>query len=275
MEANMISNLEKYKEDLNELISEGELLRNAIQAEFLPESFREELEKVLKNKKKISQFIKELPSFTSNYQIWYSESLVLLKQLLPDRVDDFVSLYKKPKTKRKDITYENYVIEDVLRGLYITRRWGEKVVGPEAAIPLFIQQLNILKSLKRRFESSLFDIKELVQADLFDSELDASRELNKKGFVRGAGAVAGVVLEKHLAQICENHNIKVRKKNPSINDYNQLLKDNDVIETKDWRFIQRLADLRNLCDHKKKKEPTREDIEELIQGVEKIIKTIF
>jgi len=272
----MISNLEKYKENLNKLISKGELLLNAIQAEFLPERFREELEKVLKNKKKVSKFIKELPSFTSSYQIWYSESLVLLKQLLPDRVDDFVSLYKRPKTKRKDITYENYVIEDALRGLYITRGWGkEKVVGPDAAVPLFVQQLNILKSLKRRFESSLFDIRQLVQADLFDSELDAAHELNSKGFVRGAGAIAGVVLESHLAQVCENHNIKVKKKNPSINDYNQLLKDNEIIDIKDWRFIQHLADLRNLCDHKKEKEPTREDIEELIKGVEKVTKTIF
>jgi len=115
----------------------------------------------------------------------------------------------------------------------------------------------------------------LVQADLFDSELEAAKELNKKGFVRGAGAIAGVVLEKHLAQVCENHNVKVSKKNPGINDYNQLLKDNEVIEVKDWRFIQHLADLRNLCDHDKKKEPKKEDIDELIDGVEKVSKTIF
>jgi len=271
----MISNLEKYKEDLNKLISRGELLLNAIQAEFLPKAFRKESEKLLKNKTKVTKFIEKLPSFTSNYQTWYSEALILLKQLLPDRVDDFVSLYKRPKTKRKDITYENYVIEDALQGLYIRNALGEKVVGPDAAIPRFTQQLNIIKSINRRFESSLFDIKQLVQADIFDSELDAARELNKKGFMRGAGAIAGVVLEGHLAQICENHNIKVKKKNPSINDYNQLLKDNDVIETKEWRFIQHLADLRNLCDHKKKREPREEEIEELINGVEKVTKTIF
>lgn len=272
----MLSNLEKYKKDLDELISKGEELRNAMQAEFLPEQFREELEKVVKDKRKVSKFIKKLPSFKSEYQNWYSESLVLLKQLLPDRLDDFINLYKKPATKRKDITYENYVIEDALQGLHITRGWEkEKVVGTDAAIPRFTQQISILKSAKRRFESSLFDIKQLAQADLFDSELDAARELNKKGFTRGAGAIAGVVLEKHLSQACENHNIKITKKKPTINDYNQKLKDGDAIETKDWRFIQHLADLRNLCDHKKKKEPTKEDIEELIDGVEKITKTLY
>jgi hypothetical protein len=42
-----------------------------------------------------------------------------------------------------------------------------------------------------------------------------------------------------------------------------------------WRFIQHLADLRNLCDHKKKRDPKTEDIDELIEGVEKITKTLF
>jgi len=275
MKANMISNLEKYKKDLEDLVKRGEMLLIAIRAKFLPELFRKELKEVLKEEEKIHQFLKKLPSFTSDYQIWYSEALVLLKQLLPDRVDDFVSLYKKPKTKRKEITFENYVIEDALKGLRVTKRWEkEEVVGPSAAIPLFEQQLNILKSLQRRFESSLFDIRQLVQADLFDSELNAARELNKKGFTRGAGAIAGVVLEKHLSQVCTNHNVGVKKKNPSINDYNQLLRDNDVIDIPTWRFIQHLADLRNLCTHKRKKEPTKEDVEELINGVEKVIKTI-
>ena len=121
----------------------------------------------------------------------------------------------------------------------------------------------------------MFDIKQLVQADLFDSELEAAEELNKNGFIRGAGAVAGVVIEKHLEEVCNNHEVKTKKKNPTINDLNQNLKDSDIIDTKTWRFIQRLADLRNLCDHNKKKAPTKEDVDELISGVSKISKTIF
>jgi hypothetical protein len=53
------------------------------------------------------------------------------------------------------------------------------------------QQLAILKAVKARFESSLFDIRQLVQSDLFDSELDAAKELAKHGFARAAGALAG------------------------------------------------------------------------------------
>jgi hypothetical protein len=272
----MISNLEKYKKDLKELIANGEQLLMAMQADFRGKNFRDQLKRVLKDGKKVSEYLKKLPSFRNAYQAWYSESLVLLKQLLPDRVSDFTKLYEKPKTRRKEITYENYVIEDALQGLYITRGWEkEKVVGADAAIPRFTQQLNIIKAINKRFESSLFDIKQLVQADLFDSELEAAKELNKKGFMRGAGAIAGVVLEKHLLQVCDNHGVKITKKNPSISDYNDKLKEAGTYETPAWRKIQHLGDLRNLCDHKKKKEPKTEDVDELIEGVESIIKTIF
>lgn len=269
----MISNLEKYKKDLEQLIIEGDSLFNAIQFECYPKEFKTQVKKTY-NEKQHSKLINNLPSFKEKYQSWYTESLSIIKLLLPDRMNDFVKLYEKPKG-RKEIKNGNYVIEDYLQGLSVTRSQYEKVVGPEAAIPQFEQQLNILESVKRRFESSLFDIKQLVQADLFDSELDAARELNKKGFTRGAGAVAGVVLESHLSQACDNHKIKFTKKNPTINDFNQLLKDNEVIEIPTWRFIQHLADLRNLCDHKKKRDPKTEDIDELIEGVGKITKTLF
>jgi uncharacterized protein (UPF0332 family) len=83
-----------------------------------------------------------------------------------------------------------------------------------------------------------------------------------------------VVLEKHLSHACDGHSLKSSKKHPSIGDLNQLLKDSGVIDTAKWRFIQHLADLRNLCDHKKDREPTKEDIAELVEGVGSVIKTV-
>lgn len=268
-----MKNIEKYKKDLDQLIFDGENLLYSIQCECYPGEFEARVKKI--SKEKCDQFIKSLPIFRDKYQAWYSESLTIIKLLLPDRIEDFVKLYGKPKV-RKEITYGNYVIEDYLQGLNVTRGLSkEKVVGPDAAIPQFQQQLNILKSCKKRFESSLFDIRQMIQADLFDSELEAARELNNNGFIRGAGAMAGVVLEGHLLQVCKNHKISIAKKDPSINDYNQALKDNKIVEVHDWRFIQHLGDLRNLCNHDKKNEPTKEQVEELITGVEKISKTIF
>ncbi len=248
----MSSNLEKYKQDLKRLIDKGDQLLKCLEG----------------NNDNLFEFRKE-------YEIWYSEALCLIKVVLPDRLGDFKSYYesKKGESLKKAITYTPPISEG--HDWHIPEYNYIPAKQIDFAKSFFINQLNIVKSSQRRFESSLFDIKQLVQADLFDSELEAAKELNKKGFVRGAGAIAGVVLEKHLAQVCENHNIKITKKDPGINDFNQVLKDSGVLEIKDWRFIQHLADLRNLCDHNKKIEPKKDDIEELILGVDKVSKTIF
>jgi tagatose-1,6-bisphosphate aldolase len=156
-----------------------------------------------------------------------------------------------------------------------TRRHAEIVADGNAAFPKFEQQLNILKSAQSRFDSALFDMVEIVQADLFDNELEAAQELGRKGFARGAGAVAGVVLERHLARIAAKHSLKSRKSAPTINDLNQVLKDNDIIDIATWRFVQHLGDLRNLCDHDKGPDPTKDQIDDLIAGVSKIVKTIL
>lgn len=267
----MQSNLETYKEDLQKLVRTGKLLQVAMEYE----SYPEQVEELYGESEEGKKILKDLPNFKQEYQSWYSEASSVIKQLLPDRFDDFVRHYQKPKS-RKDITFENYRIEDYLQGLMVTRGWDkEKVVGQEAAIPHFRQQLAILESVESRFESALFDIRQLVQADLFDSELQEARELLKKGFIRASGAVAGVVLEKHLAQVAQNHSVKTRKKNPTISDFNDLLKNGNVLDTPSWRQIQRLGDVRNLCDHNKDREPTQEEAEELISGAEKITKTLF
>lgn len=267
----MASNLDRYKKDLASLIKLGEDLRISILIQHRPESLESALEEDLDATSK--EALASLPSFNMDYQGWYSEALALVRQLLPDRSADFVQHYNKPKARKK-IDFESYRIEDCLQGLGVTRG-REEVVGPDAAIPHFEQQLSILRAVKARFESSLFDIRQLVMADLFDSELDAARELMKKGFLRAAGAVAGVVLEKHLVQVRTNHGLKIGRKKPTISNLNDQLKEENVVDQPRWRSIQHLADIRNLCDHNKLKEPTQDQVAELIAGVDKTLKTLF
>ena len=47
-----------------------------------------------------------------------------------------------------------------------------------------------------------------------------------------------------------------------------------MLDIPTWRFVQRLGDLRNLCDQNKGVDPKKEDIDELIAGVDKIMKTV-
>ena len=269
----MASNLDRYRKDLDALIERGERLHLAIQAACYPEEFEKAFKKQLGTK--VREFVKALPDFKTEYQSWYSEAKVLIRQLLPDRLADFTRHYEKPKP-RKDITFESYRIEDYLQGLHVTRGWDkETVVGPGAAIPHLRQQQAILSAVKSRFESSLFDIRQLVQADLFDSELESAQALAKNGFLRAAGAVAGVVLERHLSQVADNHALKIARKNPAIGDLNNALKEAEVVDVAQWRFISHLGDIRNLCDHSKDADPSKDQVKDLIDGVNKIMKTLF
>ena len=267
-----MNNLEKYKGDLEQLIDTGDNLHNAMLYECRPEDYEKTAKETFGEK--ATDFLRNLPSFSAEYQAWYSEAGALVRQLLPNRLNDFSSYYEQPKT-RKEVTYGSYRISDYLLGLQVKGAFGEVTVDRSAAIPRFEQQLAIVKAVKNRLESSLFDIRQLVQADLFDSELEAAKALVKHGFLRAAGALAGVVMEKHLAQVCDNHDITIRKKKPTIGDFNNALKDADVVDLPRWRSNQYLGDIRNLCDHNKDAEPTEKQVNDLVDGVMELTKTLF
>ena len=258
----MDSNLSKLEKDLEKLVKTGnELLSNFLEVG--------EDKGGAKKSKKASKFF-------SGYQEWFSEALEVIRQILPNRIVEFETLYSQDK--RKGLNNLTYGVQDWLLGRRagVNTLTGEKVFDDfAAAVMKFQSQVQILESAKARFKSTLFDIQQIVRADLFDSELDGAKELLKNGFLRGAGAIAGVVLEKHLAQVCASHSIPIRSKQPTIATYNDALKNNDVIDIPKWRFIQRLGDLRNLCGHNKLREPKKEEVGELIEGVGKITKTIF
>jgi hypothetical protein len=81
-----------------------------------------------------------------------------------------------------------YNIQDWLNGIRAGENYGgEKIFDDLAIISMrFKTQLEIFTSVRARFKSSLSDIAQFVRADLFDSELDAARELAKNGFLRAA-----------------------------------------------------------------------------------------
>lgn len=262
-----MNNLEKYNADLQRLQEDGEHLMLGLLNEL-----KDEVPEIWK---KISQERKneiEKYTFTDKYNAWYNGSLAVLRQLMPERVEDFVEYYKNDK--RKELKASTYTVRDFLIGTMLYD--GHKSIWTRSdVLQKYQQQKLIIESLSSRFESSLYDIQTFVQADLFDSEIDKAKELCKNGFNRAAGAIAGVVLEKHLSDICRKHNVKIKKKgHPGISDYNETLKAANVIDQPRWRQIQFLGDIRNLCDHNKGTEPTKEDTLKLINGVDEIIKNI-
>lgn len=265
---NMNNRLTILRQEFNTLLEDGRLLLIA----WLLACNGDALEGISEDDKKAALKL----HLVGAYQRWYSAAFAVVKQLLPERVAEFADLYEN-KDSSKELKVSNFRIANALRGKALTRYVeGEKkeVAGMSSCSPLLSTQYAILQSAEERFEKSLFDVQQVLQADLFDSEVDAARELNNKGFARAAGAMVGVVLEKHLNTVLSAHGLSVAKKNSCINDYNQKLKDETVIDIPTWRFIQRLGDIRNLCDHSKGTDPSKENIAELIDGVDKIMKTI-
>ncbi|MDP9098777.1 MAG: hypothetical protein M3N48_07265 [Verrucomicrobiota bacterium] len=263
----MSTNLDRFKTDVTKLIVLGSEMA-------LDLSFRDSSRKTDAKERDLADKVKG--SFEKDYQRWYTEACAVFKQLMPDRLAEFISLYHG-NGKRKQIDSTTYNIQDWLNGIRSGEDFrGKKHYNDFAIVSRrLLTQLQIFESVESRFQSSLFDIQQLVRADLFDSELDAARELAKNGFLRAAGAVAGVVIEKHLAQVCMNHNITKRKQHPTISDFDDLLKSAGVLDVPAWRQIQRLGDIRNLCDHNKVREPTKDEVVELVEGTDKLCKTLF
>lgn len=209
----------------------------------------------------------------NKYQKWYSQSLLVIKQLLPERFEEFKECYKLDK--RKTINPSTYKLFDYFSGISVSRAGNSCFNVKSVAYTQMSIQLNILDSVKTVIDSSLSDVRGILESELFDNELDSARHLLKNGYLRASGAICGVILETHFSNIVKNHNLKITKKDPSINDYNELFKQEKIYDIINWRFIQHLGDIRNFCDHKKQREPLKEEIEELINGTDKVIKTIF
>lgn len=252
---------DEIKKEIKELIDEGNDMFDGI-CIFADSYYDESIIECDDSKKK------KVAAFLYGYEKWYSSSLRIIKTILPERLNDFIVLYRDEK--RKEITWQNYTISDALQG----KATSTHSFNPRNAKYKLLQQISIIKGCLECFDKKIYDIQVILQADVFDSEIDSARHLLKMGFLRASGAICGVVIENHLCSLCDFRNITLRKKNPTIADYNNSLKD-IAYDTIEWRRIQRLGDLRNLCDHKKDREPTKDEVEELISGTERLIKSVF
>lgn len=188
----------------------------------------------------------------ATYQKWYSAARVIIAKNQPDRLSEFDGLYS-----RKDSS----AIKDYLGKPNIEKKQQFRLMD------LINTQFEILAAVPEHLKYSLFDIELTAYSILMDDELGAAKYLLKNGFLRSAGALAGVILERHLKNLLRKHTppIKYREK-ATLGPLNDLCKD-EIYDVAVWRNVQHLADLRNLCDHDKEREPTKEEVTVLIDGV--------
>jgi hypothetical protein len=210
--------------------------------------------------------------FHYDYQSWYTVALKAVGSLAPDRHAEFRSYYEVDP-KRKSLGYGTYVIQDYLKGVAPGSYHLKDFDTRAEVVKCFLNQLAILHSLNSRVDSVLSNIEGELYTELQESEVATARQLVKVS-PRAAGALVGVLIEGHLQKVAEVHGLKITKKNPTIADLNDPLKSAAIIDTSAWRKISFLADLRNLCSHKKDVEPTKEQVEELIEGANWLSKNV-
>jgi hypothetical protein len=278
----------EIRAELKQLIKQGWMtLVVELAAKASPEvaaSLKEQLEQARETKQEPKAGITEpeagggkasagASDFGNSYQGWYSRALRVVGQLLPDRYDEFRDLYRPEKRRELDVM--TYGVADYIAGVTVTRGYPATPEFDRVTVGLgrFQQQISILQSAEPRLDSLLSDIRGVLEAELVDDELDAARELLKTGHRRSAGMVAGVVLERHLKRVVQNHTIPFRKK-AMLANLNQALKDANVYGTVEWRRLQHLTDVRNLCGHDAERDPTADEVDELIRGVDRVVKTV-
>ena len=192
--------------------------------------------------------------FQYEYQRWYTKALRVVEVLAPDRYPEFKSYYEIDP-KRKSFGYGTYVIQDYLKGVVPAGYHFKDFDSREQVGQCLFNQLTIFNSLAERVDSVLSDIDGQLLSDIQDAEIETAKQLMKAS-LRAAGSLVGVVVEKHLQKVVKTHKIAMRKKHPTISDLNDPLKSAGIIDTPTWRKITYLADIRNICSHKKDAEPT-------------------
>ena len=143
-----MDNLSKYKKDYEDLCDLGINL----QFGFMYEN-REDVKFIssysgLNEKQKAAG---KKYCFSMFYHGWYNEGLRLIKQLMPERLEDFIHCYSTVKKKDMTVTIEDYLVNASFRSRDNT------VYGAPMAYAKFNQQLMIILSLKNCFESSLIN----------------------------------------------------------------------------------------------------------------------
>ena len=235
----------------------------------------EELAQLLAQQKQILRSledIKDIIEFRTVYQRWDTQSLKIVQTLSPDKYDEFVDYYlNNPNRKLLDSS-----IQDYIRGLGQARDGytDELPFDPqELARIRFLNQLQVLDELSYHLDTTLADVENRLFAELLDKELEAAKALQPVS-LRAAGALAGVVLLRHLHRMAANHAVTIPKPETTIRDLNDPLKQRNAYDFSTWRKIQLLGDLHNLCSQQRNGSPTKAQIEDLVLGVKSIIQSV-
>ncbi|GGY86909.1 DUF4145 domain-containing protein [Shewanella fodinae] len=113
----------------------------------------------------------------------------------------------------------------------------------------------------------LRETRSLIQAEVFDSELEQAMALHEAGYISPAAIVAGVVLETSLRELCDREGIPHGK----LDKMNSDLAKAGIYNKLQQKRITALADIRNSAAHGKSSEFSDQDVVDMVRDVERFI----
>ena len=126
----------------------------------------------------------------------------------------------------------------------------------------------VFLAAKQDFEGGyLSSVRSLVQAELFDSELEQAGELLKSGDRGAAAVIAGVVLETALRDLCDKNGINHGK----LDKMNADLAKAGIYSVLTQKRITALAEIRNNAAHGHHSNFDDGDVDSMISDVERFL----
>lgn len=113
----------------------------------------------------------------------------------------------------------------------------------------------------------LISLKSLVQAEVFDDELDQARELLSKGYALPAAVIAGVVLETTIKVLCNRNGIPLGK----FEAMNEALVKADVHNGLQKKQLTALAGVRNAAAHGDTEVFKGADVKSMIEDIHRFV----
>lgn len=145
---------------------------------------------------------------------------------------------------------------------------AEELHGYESRPDALMRMKAVFVAAKDDYQGGyLTSLKNLVQADVFESELQQASELLSSGYKLAAAVISGVVLETALRDLCAREGMPAGK----LDKMNADLTKAGIYNKLQQKRITALADIRNSAAHGKPDEFTESDVESMIRDVEQFL----
>jgi hypothetical protein len=145
---------------------------------------------------------------------------------------------------------------------------AEKLGGFESNYDTLRRMRSVFSAAMEDYNGGfLTSIKTMIQADVFDNELEQAQELLANGYKVAAAVIAGVVLETTLRDLCTREGLSRSK----LDKMNADLAKAGIYNKLQQKRITTLADIRNNAAHGKPEEFSDDDVANMIRDVEQFL----